>query len=163
MVMQQARHLQPRVQLAPDQAQGVQELDEPLERQVLGLDRDYDAIGGDQGVDRDGAERGRAVEEGAGEALAHRAEAFAQADLGVLDPGQLDRGARQVDVGGDDPEVVGTGGAGGGGDLGVAGQAVVGGRVQIAVAAEGDGRVALGVEVDEQGLLAFRRRCTRPG
>ena len=49
----------------------------------------------------------------------------------------------------------GPGGPGRGGDLGVAGQAVVGGRVQVAVAAQGDGRVALGVEVDEQRLLAF--------
>src|SRR4029077_3251304 len=124
---EQSRHLQARVQLTADQAQRLQELDEALERQVLGLHRDYDAVGGHQGVDRDRAERGRAVEEGTGEALPHRAESFAQADLGALEPGALGRGPRQIDVGGDEPEVVGPGGPRRGGDLGVAGQAGGGG------------------------------------
>ena len=40
-----------RVELAADQAEGLEELDQALERQVLGLDRDDHAVGGDQGVD----------------------------------------------------------------------------------------------------------------
>src|SRR4029077_16117808 len=88
--------------------------------------------------------------------LPHRAESFAQADLGALDPGELDRGTRQIDVGGDEPEVVGPGGPRRGGDLGVAGQAVVGGGRQVTAATQRDGPVAWRIEVDEQGLLAFR-------
>src|ERR1700761_3447054 len=37
---QQSRYLQLRVELTPDQAEGLEELDEALERQVLGLHRD---------------------------------------------------------------------------------------------------------------------------
>ena len=157
---QQARDLQPRVELAADQAQRLEELDQPLERQVLGLHRDDHAVGGDQGVDRDRAERRRAVEEGAGEALADRAEPFAQAGLGALDAGELDRGARQVDVGGDQPEVVGPGRAGPrrrprcrrSGSR----RRTDAGRVEPPSAT-----VALhcGVEVDDQRLLAFGGRA----
>ena len=60
---------------------GVEELDQALERQVLGLDRDDHLVGGDQGVDGDRPERGRAVEQRVGEALANRAEALAKPGL----------------------------------------------------------------------------------
>ena len=160
---QQTRNLKSRVQLTPDQAQGFEELDQALQRQVLGLDRDDDAVGGGQGVDADRPERGRAVEQGDGEALAHRAEPLAQARLGALDPRQLDRGAGEVAAGGDEPEVVGAGGPRRLGDRGLAGQAVVGGGVQVAVAAQRDGRVALRIEVDEQRLARPPRPRRRRG
>ena len=153
---QQTRHVQRRVQLAADHRQRVEELDQALERQVLGLDRDDHPVGGDQRVDADRAERGRAVEQREGEALADRAEPLAQARLRALDPRQLDRGAGQVAVGGNEPEVVGPGGPRRLGDRDLADQAVVGGRVHVAVAAQRDGRVALRVEVDEQRLGAGR-------
>src|ERR1700753_708140 len=74
---EQAGDLEARVELAADAVPRLEELHETLERQVLGLDRNYDAVGGYQGVDRDRAERGRTVEEGAREALGNRAEPFA--------------------------------------------------------------------------------------
>ena len=79
--------LQVGVELATDQLQRVEELDQALERQVLGLDRDDHLVGRDQRVDRDRAERGRAVEERVGEPLAHRAEAVAEAALEVVSRG----------------------------------------------------------------------------
>ena len=159
MVISKPETSRPRVELTANQAEGLEELDQALQRQVLGLHGHDDPVGGGQGVDADRAQRGRAVEEGHGEALAHRAEALAQARLGALDAGQLDRGAGEVAVGGDEPEVVGPGRTGRLGDRDVAGQAVVGRGVHLLVGAQGDGRVALRVEVDEQGLLAVAGRA----
>ena len=101
-----------------------------------------------------GPKRRRAVEEREVKALADRAEPLAQAGLGALDPRKLDGGAGQVAARRNEPEVVGTRRAGGLGDRDLADQAVIGGRVRLAVATERDGRVALGVEVDEQRLPA---------
>ena len=106
---QQTRQLQRRVQLTADQRQRVEELDQALERQVLRLDRDDHPIGGGEGIDRDRAERRRAVEQRVGEAIPDRAEPAPQAALRALDPRQLDRGAGEVAGGGDEPEVVGPG------------------------------------------------------
>ncbi len=106
----QSRHLQRRVELATDHRQGVEKLHQALQRQVLGLNRDDHPVGGGEGVDADWAQRGRAVEQRVGEALADRAEAFAQARLGALNPGELDRGAGKVAIGGHEPEVVRPGG-----------------------------------------------------
>ena len=103
-----------------------------------------------------GPERGGAVEQGEGEALADGPEPLAQARLRALDPRQLDRGAGEIAVGRDQPEVVGAGRARRFGDRDVAGQAVVGGGMHVSLAAQRDGRVALGIEVDEQRLGAAR-------
>ena len=80
-------------------AQRLEELDQALERQVLGLDRHDHPVGGGQGVDADRAQRGRAVEQGHREALAHGPEPLAQARLRAVDPRQLDRGAGEVAAG----------------------------------------------------------------
>ena len=102
---------QARVELGANQAERVEELDEPLEREVLGLDGNDHAVGGGEGVDRHRPQRRRAVEQRQLEALAHGPERVAQPALGALDPGQLDRGAGEVTAGGYQPEVVGPGGA----------------------------------------------------
>ena len=72
---QHARHGQPRVELALDEAQRVEQAGEALERVVLGLDRNDHAVGRDQRVDRQRAERRRAVQQRVGEAVAHAAPA----------------------------------------------------------------------------------------
>ena len=95
---QHAGHLQGGIELAADQLQRVEELDEPLERQVLGLDRDDHLVRGDQGVDGDRAQRGWAVEQRVGEARADRAEPVAEAGLVAARPRQLDRGAGEIHV-----------------------------------------------------------------
>ena len=65
------------VELAANRLQRVEELHEPLERKVLGLDRDDRPVGGGERVDGDRAERRRAVEDRGAEALADRAEPLA--------------------------------------------------------------------------------------
>ena len=157
MVISNPGHVERRVQLAADHPQRVEELDQPLERQVLGLDRHDHPVGGDQRVDADRAERGRAVEDGDREALADRAEAVAQARLGALEPRQLDRGAGEVAAGGDQPEVVRRRPAG---PPRRPRPRRSGSRRRRACMSRsppsGDGRVALRIEVDEQGLRARR-------
>ena len=90
---QHARDGQARVELALDEAQRVEQAGEALQRVVLGLHRDDHAVGGDQRVDRQRAERRRAVQERVGEAVAQRRQRLAQALLGA-------RLARELDVGG---------------------------------------------------------------
>ncbi len=148
---------QARVELLAQQANGVQELHQALERQVLGLHRNDHAVRGHQGVHGHRAERRRAVEQGEPEPLPDRARACAQVLLGALDPRQLDRGARQVAVRRNDPEVVGARGPRRLGDRALADQAVVGGGAKLAPQTQGDGRVALRVEVAEQHLGALGR------
>ena len=66
---------QARVQLAPHQRQRVEELHQPLERQVLGLHRHDHAVGGHQRVHGHRAQRRRAVQQGDPEPLPDRARA----------------------------------------------------------------------------------------
>ena len=155
---QDARQLQCRVQFPAHESEGVEELDQALEREILGLNRNDHAIGGSQSVDGHGAQRRRTVKEREVKPLANRAEPLAQTDLRSLDAGKLDGGAGEVAACRNEPEVVGARGARGLGDRHLADQAVIGGRVRLAVASESHRRVALGVEVDEQRL---RARCPR--
>jgi hypothetical protein len=123
------------------------------------ISRDDHPVRGGEGVDADRAERGRAVEQGHREAFADGAEAFAQARLRALDPGQLHRGTGEVAAGRHQPEVVGARRPRRLGDRDVAGQAVVGGGVQVLSGADGGGRVSLRIEVDEERLIPVRGRA----
>jgi hypothetical protein len=60
---QHAGHLERLVELLADQLQRVQELHQPLQREVLGLDRNDHLVGGDECVDRDRPERWWAIEQ----------------------------------------------------------------------------------------------------
>lgn len=51
--------MQGRVEVPPDQIDIAEQLAQSLQRVVLALDRDEDLLAGDQGVDRQQAERGR--------------------------------------------------------------------------------------------------------
>ena len=108
------------IELAPGQVQGLEELHQSLERQVLGLHGDDQAVRGAQRVHGHRPERRRAIEQGEREARTDRTEAVAQASLESLEPGQFDGGAREVATGGDDPQVVRPGGPRRDGDGGLA-------------------------------------------
>ena len=150
---------QPRVELAADHLQRLEELDEALERQVLGLDGDDHPVGGGERVDRHRAERRRAVEQrerrsargpgrgrrGAGTRSARRAAARPRRRRGRGSPGRS-RGCRARP--GARPR-----------RSSLAARHVVGGRMGLAVEAERDRRVALRVEVDEQHLPPVARRA----
>ena len=90
---QHPRDGQPRVELALDERERVEQAGEALEREVLGLHRHDHAVGGDQRVDRQRAERRRAVQQRVREALAHRRERVAQARLGARDRAAARRSA----------------------------------------------------------------------
>ena len=56
-------HLEVGVGRGLDELDGLQDVGEPLQRVVLALERDHHALGGDQAVEREEAERGRAVDD----------------------------------------------------------------------------------------------------
>ena len=145
---------QARVQPRPDELDRVEQLGEPLERVVLALHRDEDAVGGRERVDRQRAERRRAVDEDEGVALARRRERVAEEGLAVLAAGELDRGAGEVGSRRDEVEV---GKPGRVHEL-LERRAVeeVVGRGAVRPLAEPRGRVRLRVEVDDE------RRARRP-
>ena len=72
---------EPRVHLALDQRQGVEQAGEALEREVLGLHGHDHAVGRDEGVDGEGAERRRTVEDGEEEAVTDGAKGVAESGL----------------------------------------------------------------------------------
>ena len=92
---------QPRVELALDERQGVEQAGEALEREVLGLDRHDHPVGGDERVDGQRAERRRAVEQHVGVGVAQRRERVAQPRLGAGQPRQLHVRAGEVGGGGE--------------------------------------------------------------
>ena len=64
-----------------DAAHRADEIGEPLEREVLAVERNEHGVGGDERVEREEAERGRAVDEDVIEAIAQGREELAQALL----------------------------------------------------------------------------------
>ena len=79
------------VELALHERQRVEQTGQPLQREVLGLDRDDHPVGRDQGVDGQRAQRGRAVEQHERDTRPGSAiERVAQAVLGAGYPRQLD-------------------------------------------------------------------------
>ena len=63
MVSSTPASVEPRVEPGADGFDRLQDLGDPLERVVLGLDRDEHAVGGGERVDGQRAERRRAIEE----------------------------------------------------------------------------------------------------
>ena len=68
---------EPGVQPRLDQIDGLDELRQPLERVVLGLDRNQQAVGGGERIDGQRAERRRAVEEDERESIGAGSERLA--------------------------------------------------------------------------------------
>ena len=87
---------QPRVELAADQRERVEQLRESLEREVLRLHGHDDLVCRDQCVDGQRAERRRAIEEREQVALADVAKTLAQDRLRARDARELDVGPGQV-------------------------------------------------------------------
>ena len=94
-----------RVQVLAHHRERVLELDEPAEREVLGLDGDDHAVGGSERVDRQQPERGRRVDEDVVVAVADRDERLLECALaadhrgeGQFGAGEVDRGDGEVDL-----------------------------------------------------------------
>src|SRR5690606_27185537 len=101
---QDALDLEARIQALLDEANRVEQLGEPFERVELALDRDKHRVGGRQRVERQEAERRRAVDEHVIVRLANAGERVAQPQLPVFPLDQLDPGPDQALAGWDDVE-----------------------------------------------------------
>ena len=80
------------------------EIGEPFEREVFAIERNQDGVRGDERVEREQAERRRRVDEDVVEARAERVEHVAQAMLAMRQRDELDFGAGQIAIGGDERE-----------------------------------------------------------
>ena len=92
------------------QLDGVHQLGEPLERVVLALERDQHRVRRGERIEREQAERRRAVDDDVVVLLAAGAERLAEPELAALLVDQLDLGAGEVRRGGDHLEVPELGG-----------------------------------------------------
>ena len=72
------------------------EIGEAFEREVLAVQRDQHAIGGDERVEREQAERRRRVDDDEVEFVAQRREQILQAALAIGDADQFDLGAGEI-------------------------------------------------------------------
>src|SRR5262245_4350874 len=86
-----------RIQVLADHAERVLELDETAEREVLALDGHDHAVGRDQRVDRQQAQRRRRVDDDEVVAVEHRLERLLQGALAPDHRGERELGAGQVD------------------------------------------------------------------
>ena len=97
--------LQATVQVRLDQLDVVEQLAQPFQRVVLALDRDEHLVAGDERVDREQAERRRAVDEDVVDLPAVRGDGPAQPVLAGDDRDELDLGAGEVDGGRHGPQI----------------------------------------------------------
>ena len=95
---QKALDLQLRIQLALDDLDGVQQLADALEREILALHGDDHGVGGRQRVDGDQSERRTAVYQDVIVVIPDRGEQVAHHLLTAVDLQHLDLGADEVDV-----------------------------------------------------------------
>jgi hypothetical protein len=86
-----------RVEIVTDHGQGVLELHQPAQREVLALHRDDHAVRGREGVDRQEPERGRRVDKDVVVAVAGRQQPLLEGALAADHAGEGELGARQVD------------------------------------------------------------------
>jgi hypothetical protein len=98
---------------------GVHELRNALEREEFALDGDQDGVGGEEGVQGEEIEGWGAIDQDEVVIVANRGDAFAEAEFARLEADQLDVGAYEVLIGGDEAEAFAVGGDDGffGGDV----------------------------------------------
>ena len=94
-----AEDVELRIQVLLHERDGVEQLGEPFERVVLGLHRDEDLPRGDQRVDREHAQRRRAVDEDEVVAVDVAGERVLEHVLVARASGELHDGAGQVRAG----------------------------------------------------------------
>ena len=134
---------------------------EAVHRQELGLDRNQHAIGRDERARHDDAERRRAVEDDVveGPSGLHRLEGVADHLETVGTRAELELGTRKVDLGRDDVQVVPLGRLDDVLDGLLAQKDGIQGDALLLLEPETEGRMRLGIEVDdEDGPLARGQR-----
>ena len=93
-----------------DALDGIEQLADAFEGEVFGLHGDEDGVGGDQGVEGEQVERGRAVEDDDVKLVANGLQGVAQAVFAEFGVDQLDVGADEVLGGRNDLELLDPGG-----------------------------------------------------
>jgi hypothetical protein len=147
-----AEHAQARVETLADELDRPEQLGEPLERVVLGLHRDERLAGGGQPIHGEQSERRRAVDEHELVGAEGAVQGVAQDGLALGHAGELNLGAGEVGAGGRDAQVVDRRRQRHVGQRDAPAQhAVHRQRGRIGGDAQSAARVALRVEIDEQG------------
>jgi hypothetical protein len=145
-------HLEARVRAALHELDGAQDVGQPLEGEVLALEGHDHPVGGDEAVQGEEPEGGRAVHEDVLVVPGHPLEGVPEPVLPPLRPGELQLGAHEVAARRDEVEEL---------ELGAAHDLPEGAAVEEDVVdrglhpvpgdPEGGAGVPLGVEVHEQG------------
>lgn len=146
-------HAQAEVGAVPDQAQGLHELGQPLQGVVLALERDDGGIGRDQRVEGEEPQRGGTVDQDEGEPGADGRQRLTKSTLAPRHLDQLDLGADQVGAPREQAQVGEGRRAAGllGGDVFEQDFVDRGPGERGAVGHHAGGRIALGVEINEEG------------
>ena len=95
---QEALDAQAGIELGLDDADGVEQLADALQCEILGLDRNDDAVGRGQGVDRDQAQRGAAVDNDVVIVVLDQLQGLAQHAFTSLFFNEFQFGSHQVDA-----------------------------------------------------------------
>ena len=141
-----------RVEGLGDAVEGADELGDAFKGEVLGLHGDEEAIGGDEGIEGEQIEGGRAVEQDERVVGADGREGVAQAELSAILADKLEVGADQIFASGDERQVLEGSRNEGIGESGLAKKHVVDVlAISGAFEAEAAGGVGLWVYIDEEG------------
>ena len=129
---------------------------QPFEGEIFALERDEEFVRGGKGVGHQDAERGRAIEEDEVErgVVAEGLERGAEAGEVLGGAGDFDLGTGEVEVAGDEPQVLPAGGDDFFRERAVAGEGAVNGQSLRRRKAEGAGGVGLRIKVDEEDARA---------
>ena len=100
-----AGQVKPVVEPFVHEADRFQQFRQAVQREEVRLQREEDIVGGGQGVDREDAERGRAVDEDEVEIIGGVGKFVAEDHFAADDAGQFDFDRGQIDVRRGDPEV----------------------------------------------------------
>ena len=151
---QQADHLELAVQVGTHLLDGVDQIGHAFECEILALHRHDHAVGRAQAVERQQAQRGRAVDQHEIVVSCHRHQCLLEALLALVQSDQLDLGAGQLAIRAQHAVAAGLGVDGSFGNGRLAEQHVVDAECELAlVDARTHGRIALRVEVDQQHAL----------
>ena len=154
---QEAFYLELRIHARLHYLYRVEELADALQGEVLALHGDDDAIGGSQGVDRDEAKAGAAVDEDVVVVLHDGLQQIPQDALLVLEVEQLYLCAHQVDVRRNDVEPFDVCSIYNVADVHLSKQSIVDGVLNLAhVDAHAAGGIGLRVSIDEEHFLLER-------
>ena len=152
---QDADHLERRVDVGVDLLDGVDQVGQAFEGEILALHRHDHAMRARQAIQRKQAQAGRAIDQGDVVLGADRGQRCAEPLFAPLHVHQLHFGTGQLTIGADHVVAAAGAAASGLGNGGGLEQQVIDARLKLTlVDARAHGGIALGVEIDEQNPAA---------